>query len=106
MKTTAKICLTALTLGLVVFAAEVSMAAATPAVFDSTFELERFDADEQSFWDKFRDSVMKDKPAPAETPKVVDRKPVDSPKEAEKPKEVERRAMSYVEVRLVGNSNG
>lgn len=94
MKTTAKICLTALTMGLVVFAAEISMAAATPAVFGLTVERNEFDADEQSFWDKFRDSVMKDKPAPAEPPKVVDRKPVDPPKESEKPKEVERRAMT------------
>ncbi len=95
MKTTAKIFLTALTLGMVVFAAEMSMAAAAnPAGFGLAVELEKFDADEQSFWDKFRDSVMKDKPAPAEPPKVVDRKPADPPRETEKPKEVERRAMT------------
>lgn len=70
------------------------MSPAAPALSGLTVDPENFDADEQSFWDKFRDSVMKDKPAPAEPPKVVDRKPVDPPKESEKPKEVERRALT------------
>lgn len=94
MKTTAKnLFLTALTISSVAFAVDVPMAAAASAeisVTGSMLPLERLESDDQSFWDKFRDSVMKDKPEESEQPRVVDRKPVEGPREAERPKEAEK----------------
>ena len=98
MKTTAKnLFLTALTIGTVVFAADTPMTAAASAeisVTGSMMPLERLESDDQSFWDKFKDSVMKDKPEQSESPRVVERKPIEPPKEADKPKPVERRTVA------------
>lgn len=95
MKTTAKnLFLTALTIGSVVFAVDAPLTAAAGAEFGAGRLFKQLEADDQSFWDKFRDSVMKDKPEEAEQPKVVDRKPAERPKEMEKPKPVERRTVA------------
>ena len=103
MKTTAKnLLLTALTMSLVVFAVDTPMTAladsdvkvAGAALPIEQLPIERLEADDQNFWDKFKDSVMKDKPEESDNPRVVERKPVEPPKEAEKPKPVERRAVA------------
>ena len=98
MKTTAKnLFLTALTISSVAFAVDMPVTAAASSeisVMGSMLPLERLESDDQSFWDKFKDSVMKDKPEQSESPRVVERKPIDPPKEAEKPKPVERRAIA------------
>ena len=45
--------------------------------------------DDQDLWDKFRDSVMRDKPAQP-PPVVSDRRPAQPPAESPKPRPVER----------------
>ena len=98
MKTTAKnLFLTALTISSVAFAVDIPVTAAAGAevsIGGSVLPLKRLAADDQSFWDKFRDSVMKDKPEEAEQPRVVERKPAERPREAEKPKPIERRTVA------------
>lgn len=114
MKTTVKnLLLTALTVSTVVFAVDVSLAAAANADIGVTastlpFEFQNLDSeDDKEFWDKFRESVMKDKPEqdPSQPPKVVDRKPAEPPKEAPKPSEapkpkpIERKAIEPTSAR-------
>lgn len=98
MKTTAKnLFLTALTISSVAFAVDIPVTAAADAkvsVGGSMLPLERLASDDQSFWDKFRDSVMKDKPDPAEQPKIVERKPGERPKEMENSRPIERRTVA------------
>ena len=98
MKTTAKtLFLTALTLSTVVFAADepiTSAASSELRIVSAMLPFEQLDSDDPEFWDKFRDAVTKDKPAPAEPPKVVERKPAEPPKEAEKPRVIERHAVA------------
>ena len=89
MKTTAKnLLLTALTISSLVFAVGVTSTA------EAAVQFERYESDDQNFWDKFKDSVMKDNPEQSDTPRVVERKPAEPPKEAEKPKQIERRTAS------------
>ena len=98
MKTTAKkLILTALTLTTVVFAVDTSLAAAAGSdlgVVSAVYPFDRMEAEDPAFWDKFRDAVTKDKPEPAEPPKVADRKPAEPPKEAPAPKPIERHAVA------------